>query len=79
MKERDLLPDLISDGRIILKSIVEQRDREAWTGFRTFMYPCIASIILNDDQQDANVLAFLFIPNQLCMFREMSSPIVRSI
>jgi len=34
--------------------------------------------ILNDDQQDANILAYLFIPDQLYMFRAMSSPIIRS-
>jgi len=36
------------------------------------------SIIVNDDQQDANILAHLFIPNQLYMFRAMSSHIIRS-
>ena len=35
-------------------------------------------IILNDDQQDATILVYLFIPNQLYMFRAMSSPIIRS-
>jgi len=35
-------------------------------------------IIVNDDQQDATILAYLFIPNQLYMFRAMSSPIIRS-
>ena len=35
-------------------------------------------IIVNDDQQDATVLAYLFIPNQLYMSRAMSSPIIRS-
>ena len=39
-----------------------------------FMYPCIVSIIVNDDQQDATILAYLFIPNQLYVFRAMSSP-----
>jgi hypothetical protein len=34
----------------------------------TFVYPCIVSIIVNDDQQDATILAYLFIPNQLYMF-----------
>ena len=34
--------------------------------------------IVNDDQQDATILAYLFIPNQLYMFRAMSSPIIRS-
>jgi len=38
----------------------------------TFVYPCIVSIIVNDDQQDATILAYLFIPNQLYMFRAMS-------
>ena len=33
---------------------------------------------VNDDQQDATILAYLFIPNQLNMFRAMSSPIIRS-
>jgi len=36
------------------------------------------SIIVNDDQQDATILAYLFIPNQLYMFLAMSSPIIRS-
>jgi len=42
------------------------------------VYPCTASIIANDDQQDATILVYLFIPNQLYMFQEMSSPIIRS-
>jgi len=44
----------------------------------TFVCPCIVSIIVNDDQQDATILAYLFIPNKLCMFWAMSSPIIRS-
>jgi len=36
------------------------------------------SIIVNDDQQDATIEVYLFIPSQLYMFREMSSPIVTS-
>ena len=44
----------------------------------TFICLCIASIIVNDDQQDATVLAYLFIPNQLHTFRAISSPIIRS-
>jgi hypothetical protein len=44
----------------------------------TFMYPCIVSINVNYDQQDATILVYLFIPNQLYIFREMSSPIIRS-
>ena len=31
----------------------------------TFLCPRLASIIVNDDQQDATILAYLFIPNQL--------------
>ena len=42
------------------------------------MCSCIASIIANDNQQDATILVYLFIPNQLYMFRAMSSPIIRS-
>ena len=34
-------------------------------------------IILNDDQKDATILAYLFIPNQLYMFRVTSSSIIR--
>jgi len=34
-------------------------------------------VIVNDDQQDATILAYLFISNQLYMFRAMSSPIIR--
>jgi len=40
--------------------------------------PCIANIIVNDDQQDATILAYLFIPNKLYMFGAMSSPIIMS-
>ena len=36
------------------------------------------AVIVNDDQEDATILAYLFIPNQLYMFRAMSSPIIRS-
>ena len=43
----------------------------------TFVRPCILSIIVNVDQQDETILAYLFTPNQLYMFRAMSSPIVR--
>jgi hypothetical protein len=35
-------------------------------------------ITVNDDHQDATILAYLFIPKQLSMFRAMSSPIIRS-
>ena len=35
-------------------------------------------INVNSDQQDATILAYLFIPNQLYMFRAMSSHIIRS-
>ena len=38
----------------------------------------VACIIVNDDQQDATILAYLFIPNQLYISGAMSSPIVRS-
>ena len=38
----------------------------------------IMFVIVNDDQQDAVILAHVFIPNQLYMFRAMSSPIIRS-
>ena len=37
------------------------------------------SIIVIDDQQDATILVYLFIPNQLYKFRAMSSPIMRAI
>jgi len=36
------------------------------------------SLTVNGDQQDATILAYLFITNQLYMFRAMSSPIIRS-
>jgi len=44
----------------------------------TFVSPCFASIIVNDDQEDATILVYLFIRNQLYMFRAMFSPIIRS-
>jgi len=39
----------------------------------------IHSVIVNDDQQDVTILSYLFIPNQLYMFRAMSSLIIKSI
>jgi hypothetical protein len=39
---------------------------------------CELTLILNYDQKDATILAYLFIHNQLYMFRAMSSPIIRS-
>ena len=45
---------------------------------QTFVCPCIVSIIANDDQQAATILVYLLIPNQLYMFRAMSSPIIGS-
>ena len=43
-----------------------------------FACPCIVSLIVNDDQQDATILAYLFIRNQQYMFWAMSLPIIRS-
>ena len=48
----------------------------------TFVCPCIANIVVNDDQQDATIFGlyiYLFISNELHIFRVMSSPIIRSI
>ena len=42
------------------------------------MYPCIASIIVNGHHKDSTVWAYLFIHNQLDMFRGMFSPVIRS-
>ena len=45
----------------------------------TFVCPCIVSIIVNDDQQDATFwFIYLFVPNQLYIFRAMFSSIIRS-
>ena len=44
----------------------------------TSVYPRVIGIIVNDDQQDATILAYLFIPNQLYTFRAMTSPIISS-
>jgi hypothetical protein len=38
-----------------------------------------STLIVTDDQQDATILVYLFIPNQLYMLREMISTIIRSI
>jgi len=43
------------------------------TCFLTFVYPCIASIIINDNQQDATILAYLFIPNHVMDETELRS------
>ena len=43
----------------------------------TFVCPCIASIIVNADQQEATILDYLFIPSQLYVFWAMSLPIIR--
>jgi hypothetical protein len=39
---------------------------------------CWLRLILKDDQQDANILAYFFIPNQLYIFRVMSSITISS-
>ena len=52
-------------GHILMMVKTEQEDTLRKN--MTFVYPCIASIIVNDDQQDATILAYLFIPNQLYM------------
>jgi len=44
----------------------------------TFVCPCIVSIIIIDNQQDATILVHFLIANQLYMFRAMFSPIIRS-
>jgi hypothetical protein len=43
-----------------------------------FQTPTVTITIVNDDQQDATILAYLFIRSQLYVFRAMSSPIIRS-
>jgi len=45
----------------------------------TFVCSGNVSIIVIDDKQDATILVYLFIPNQLYMFRAMFSPIIKSI
>ena len=67
-------PSVSEEVEITLKVI----GKEGLNKNLTFVYPCIASIFVNDDQQDATILAYLFIPNQLYMFRAMCSPISRS-
>ena len=67
-------PTIFNICNIILVSVYN----DPITLILTYVCPCIVSIIVNDDQQDATILAYLFIPNQLYMFRVMSSPIVRS-
>jgi len=55
---------------------VEHMKREMHTV--TFVYLCIISIAVNDDQKAENILSYLFISNQLYMFRAMYSPIIIS-
>ena len=38
----------------------------------------ILDTILNDDQQHATIFAYLFVPNQLYVFRALSSSIIGS-
>ena len=51
--------------------------RSTWLYLQHLIFT-ISALTVNDDQQDATILAYLFIPNQLYMFRAISSPIVRS-
>jgi len=44
----------------------------------TSVCPCIVSVIVNDDRQDATLLAYLFVPSEPYMFRATCSPIIRS-
>jgi hypothetical protein len=52
---------------------VKRPEREAYT---SPLPKCLLCLIVNDDQQDATILAYLFIHNQLYMFRAKSSPII---
>ena len=56
------------------KHISEKKPSGHWDTFNRlehhldvnlFVCPCIASTIANDDQKDATILVYLFIPNQL--------------
>jgi len=42
---------------------------ESAVNYLTFVCACIVGIIVNDDQEDATILSYLFIPNQLYVFR----------
>jgi len=42
------------------------------------MGPVESKRLVIDDQQDATILVYSFIPNQLYMFRAMFSPIIRN-
>ena len=44
----------------------------------TFVCPCIVSIIVNDDQQDATILVYLFIPDQLRRHRLKPVEMIRN-
>jgi hypothetical protein len=44
--------------------------------FLIFMCPCITSIIINDNQEDAAILD-LFLSSLLYMFRAIPCPIIR--
>ena len=60
--------DIVSMGRKYFVGFCKTNiEKDMWT-----------IVMVNDDQQDANVLVYLFIPNQLYMFLVMSSPIIRS-
>jgi len=61
------------------RNIIILHTASYYTLHLTFVCPCNISIIVNDDQQDSTILAHLFIPNQLYMFRTMSLPIIRNI
>ena len=75
---------IVGDCRVVEECTSWRRKQQiSWklwqlTALFMFVYPCIASIIVNDAQQDATILAYLFIPNHLCMFRAMYSPVIRS-
>jgi len=58
-------------------TVSHARHLESYSKLYSYKTSCNI-VVINDDQQDATVLAYLFIPNQLYMFRAMSSPIVGS-
>ena len=69
---------LVQDCGIVLHRLVWYKIAGSLAINLTSACPCIIVITVINDQQDATMLACLFISNQLYMFRVLYSPIIRS-
>ena len=67
--------DILRSARNVYERFVAER---YWAYSVSKMKLQATVLFVIDDQRDTNFLVYLFVPNQLYMFRAVFSPIIRS-